>query len=103
MPKPKLLIVEDDEGLCSQYRWAFPACEILIAHARTPAVTLVRRENPPVAIMDLGLPPDPDGVSEGFAPVTEGPGIRPQTKVIVVPGNGDRKNALRAVALGAYD
>ena len=103
MPKPKLLIVEDDEGLCSQYRWAFPACEILIAHARTPAVTLVRRENPPVAIMDLGLPPDPDGVSEGFATLTEVLRISPQTKVIVVTGNGERKNALRAVALGAYD
>src|SRR3984885_2687062 len=103
MPKPKLLIVEDDEGLCSQYRWAFPACEILIAHARPPAVTLVRRENPPVAIMDLGLPPDPDGVSEGFATLEEVQRIAPQTKVIVVTGNGERKNALKAVASGAYD
>jgi two-component system, NtrC family, response regulator len=101
--KPKLLIVEDDEGLRSQYRWAFPGCEILMAHTRTQAVTLVKRENPPVAIMDLGLPPDPDGVSEGFATLTEVLRIAPQTKVIVVTGNGERKNALRAVALGAYD
>jgi two-component system NtrC family response regulator len=103
MSKPKLLIVEDDEGLCSQYRWAFPACEILIAHARPQALVLVRRENPPVAIMDLGLPPDPDGVSEGFATLTETLRIAPQSKVIVVTGNGERKNALRAIALGAYD
>ncbi len=103
MSKPKLLIVEDDEGLCSQYRWAFPACDILMAHARAPAVTMVKRENPPVAIMDLGLPPDPDGVSEGFATLSEILRIAPQTKVIVVTGNGERKNALRAVALGAYD
>ncbi len=101
--KPKLLIVEDDEGLCSQYRWAFPACEILIAHARPQAVALVRRENPPVAIVDLGLPPDPDGVSEGFATLSEILRIAPQTKIIIVTGNGERKNALRAVALGAYD
>ena len=103
MSKPKLLIVEDDEGLCSQYRWAFPACEVFMAHARLQAVALVKRENPPVAIMDLGLPPDPDGVSEGFATLTEVLRIAPQTKVIIVTGNGERKNALRAVAQGAYD
>ncbi|HEX4365323.1 MAG TPA: PEP-CTERM-box response regulator transcription factor [Rhodopila sp.] len=103
MPKPKLLIVEDDEGLCSQYRWAFPGCEVLMAHARPQAVTLVKRESPPVAIMDLGLPPDPDGVSEGFATLSDVLRIAPQTKIIVVTGNGERKNALRAVAAGAYD
>ncbi|WP_428531238.1 PEP-CTERM-box response regulator transcription factor [Rhodopila sp.] len=103
MSKPKLLIVEDDEGLCSQYRWAFPACEVLLAHARAQAVALVKREIPPVAIMDLGLPPDPDGVSEGFATLSEVLRIAPQTKVIVVTGNGERQHALRAVATGAYD
>jgi two-component system NtrC family response regulator len=102
-PKPKLLIVEDDEGLCSQYRWAFPACDVLMAHARPQAVALATRETPPVAIMDLGLPPDPDGVSEGFATLTEVLRIAPQTKVIVVTGNGERKHALRAIASGAYD
>ena len=101
--KPKLLIVEDDEGLCSQYRWAFPACEVLISHSRPQAVALVKREAPLVALMDLGLPPDPDGVSEGFATLSEVLRIAPQTKVIVVTGNGERKNALRAIALGAYD
>ena len=103
MSKPKLLIVEDDEGLCSQYRWAFPACEVLLAHARAQAVALVKREIPPVAIMDLGLPPDPDGVSEGFATLSEVLRIAPQTKVIVVTGNGERQHALRAIATGAYD
>src|ERR1700692_1276717 len=103
MAKPKLLIVEDDEGLCSQYRWAFPACEVLLAHTKAQAVILVKRENPPVAIMDLGLPPDPDGVTEGFATLTEVLRIAPRIKVIVVTGNDERKNALRAVALGAYD
>ncbi len=103
MAKPKLLIVEDDEGLCSQYRWAFPACEVMLTHARPQALAVAKKENPPVAIMDLGLPPDPDGVSEGFATLEEMQRISPQTKVIVVTGNGARKVALKAVALGAYD
>ena len=101
--KPKLLVVEDDEGLRSQYRWAFPACEVLMANARPSALAIAQKERPPVVIMDLGLPPDPDGVSEGFATIEEVLRIAPETKVIVVTGNGERKNALKAVALGAYD
>ncbi len=103
MSKPKLLIVEDDEGLCSQYRWAFPAFDVLMAHARPQAMALIKRENPPVAIMDLGLPPDPAGLSEGFATLSEALRIAPRTKVIVATGNSERKNALRAVAIGAFD
>ncbi len=101
--KPKLLVVEDDEGLRSQYRWAFPSCEVVMANARPPAVAIVQKEQPPVVIMDLGLPPDPDGVSEGFATLEEVLRIAPETKVIVVTGNGERRNALKAVSLGAYD
>jgi two-component system NtrC family response regulator len=104
MSQPKkLLIVEDDEGLCSQYRWAFPGFEVLKAHARPQAMALMKRESPRVAIMDLGLPPDPDGVSEGFATLSDILRVAPQTKVIVVTGNGERQNALRAIAAGAYD
>ena len=103
MAKPKLLIIEDDEGLCSQYRWAFPACDVLMAHARPQALAIIRKEDPPVVIMDLGLPPDPDGVSEGFAILEEVSRIAPRTKLIVVTGNGERRNALKAVAVGAYD
>ena len=103
MAKPKLLIVEDDEGLCSQYRWAFPACDVLFSHTRQQAVAIVKRENPPVAIMDLGLPPDPDGVSEGFATVEDVLRIAPRTKIVIATGNGARKHALKAVSLGAYD
>ena len=103
MAKPKLLIIEDDEGLCSQYRWAFPACDVLMAHARPQALAIIRKEDPPVVIMDLGLPPDPDGVSEGFAILEEVSRIAPRTKMIVVTGNGERRNALKAVAVGAYD
>jgi two-component system NtrC family response regulator len=74
-----------------------------MAHARAQAVALAKRERPPIAVMDLGLPPDPDGVSEGFATLEEVLRIAPQTKVIVVTGNGERKTALRAIASGAYD
>lgn len=103
MAKPKLLIVEDDVGLCSQYRWAFPAHEVLIAENRPQALTLVQKEHPPVVIMDLGLPPDPDGVSEGFAALAEILADDPDCKVIVATGNFERRNALKAVANGAYD
>ena len=101
--KPKLLVVEDDEGLRSQYRWAFPSCEVIMASARPSATAAVQKDHPPVAIMDLGLPPDPDGVSEGFATLEEVLRIAPDTKVIVVTGNGERRHALKAVGLGAYD
>ena len=103
MAKPKLLIVEDDEGLCSQYRWAFPAWDVVLAHARAQAIALVRKERPPVILMDLGLPPDPDGVSEGLATLEETLRLAPECKVIVVTGNGERKNALKAIGAGAYD
>lgn len=103
MAKPKLLIVEDDEGLCSQYRWAFPECDVVLAHTRSQAVNLVKKERPPVVLLDLGLPPDPDGVSEGLATLEEALHAEPGTKAIVVTGNGERKNALKAISSGAYD
>ena len=101
--KPKLLIIEDDLGLCSQYRWAFPACQVLFAHARPQALALAQKERPDAAIMDLGLPPDPDGVSEGFATLDGLSRQNPGLKVIVATSHGDRTHALRAVAAGAYD
>jgi two-component system NtrC family response regulator len=103
MSKPKLLIVEDDEGLCSQYRWAFPACDLLIAHNRTQGLAAAQKERPPVAIVDLGLPPDPDGVTEGFATLEALQRQVPETKVVVATSHGDRMHALRAIGSGAYD
>jgi two-component system, NtrC family, response regulator len=103
MAKSKLLIVEDDVGLCSQYRWAFPAHEVLIAENRAQALAAVQKERPPVIIMDLGLPPDPDGVSEGFAALADILAAAPESKIIVATGNFERRNALKAVASGAYD
>ncbi len=103
MSKPKLLIVEDDPGLCAQYRWAFPACRVLIANDRAQAEQAVRREQPAAVLLDLGLPPDPEGVSEGFATLGALRQASPGLPVVVATGMGQRANALRAVALGAYD
>ena len=101
--KPKLLIVEDDLGLCSQYRWAFPAFTVLLAHDRRQALAMAEKEQPPLVIMDLGLPPDPDGVSEGFATLEGVLRLAPETKVIIATSHSDLTHALRAVAGGAYD
>ena len=101
--RPKLLIIEDDLGLCSQYRWAFPECQVLFAHNREQALSLAQKERPPVAIMDLGLPPDPDGVSEGFATLDSLVRLTREMKVIVATSHDDRTHALRAIGAGAYD
>ena len=101
-PKP-LLIVDDDIGLLRQLRWAFADHKVYCAAARQDAVDLVRKEAIPVAIVDLGLPPDPDGASEGLATLTEILAIARGTKVVIATGNETREHALRAIALGAYD
>jgi two-component system NtrC family response regulator len=101
--KAKLLIVEDDPGLCAQYRWAFPACRVLLANDRAQAEQMVRREHPAAVLLDLGLPPDAEGVSEGFATLEMLRAINPALPVVVASGQGQRENALRAIALGAYD
>ncbi len=101
--KRKLLVIEDDPGLQRQLRWSFDGYEVLIAGDRDGALELLRREEPPVITLDLGLPPDTDGVSEGLATLEAIRSIAPQSRVIVVTGNEDRENAVRAVGLGAYD
>ncbi len=99
----KLLIVEDDPGLQRQLRWAFEDYEILVAEDRETAIAHIRAEEPSIVTLDLGLPPAPDGASEGMATLEEILGLTPEVKVIVVTGNEDRGNALKAVSLGAYD
>ncbi len=101
--KPKLLIVEDDEGLQRQLRWAYDDYEVIVAGTRAAAIDALRAEEPSVVTLDLGLPPDPDGVSEGFATLAEILALKPDTKVIVASGHGARESALRAIASGAYD
>ncbi|KUR79490.1 PEP-CTERM-box response regulator transcription factor [Novosphingobium sp. Fuku2-ISO-50] len=100
---PKLLIVEDDPGLQAQLKWAYEDFDVLVAGDRQTAIALLRAEEPPVVTLDLGLPPDPDGVSEGFAILDEIMALKPDTKVIVASGHGARESALRAIQRGAYD
>jgi two-component system NtrC family response regulator len=101
--KKKLLIVEDDLGLQKQLRWNFDAYDVLVAGDRESALAHVRRHEPAVVTMDLGLPPDPDGATEGFAILKQILSLAPDTKIIVLSGNQDRENAVKAIALGAYD
>lgn len=98
-----LLIVEDDPGLQSQLRWSFEGFDVVVAGDRVAALAALKKHQPPVVTLDLGLPPDADGASEGLATLEQILGAAPDTKVIVVSGNEDRENAVRAVGLGAYD
>ena len=99
----KLLIVEDDPGLLKQLKWCFEGYDVFTAEDRTSAIAELRRHEPTVVLQDLGLPPRPEGVEEGFLCLNEILKLAPHTKVIVVTGNGDQENALTAVAQGAYD
>ena len=102
-PLPVLLVVEDDEGLQRQLKWAYDGYQVVIAGNRASAIDLLRLHEPAVVTLDLGLPPDPDGTSEGFATLQEMLALKPDTKVIVASGHGARESALKAIALGAYD
>ncbi|MGB0750216.1 MAG: PEP-CTERM-box response regulator transcription factor [Magnetospiraceae bacterium] len=103
---PKLMIVEDDKGLRSQLRWALGedrGFKVFQAETRTAAMTVLRKEEPGVVILDLGLPPDPNGASEGLATLEEILAFDPSIKVVIASGNEDRANAVRAIQIGAYD
>ena len=101
--RPRLLVVEDDAGLARQLRWAYESYEVIIAGDRAAAIEALRAEEPAVVTLDLGLPPDPDGTSEGFATLADILAIKPGTKVIVASGHEARESARDAIALGAWD
>lgn len=101
--KPVLLIVEDDEGLQRQLRWAYEDYEVQVAGDRESAIAMLRQYEPAVVTLDLGLPPDPDGTTEGFATLEAIQSLKPDTKVIIASGHGARESALRAISSGAYD
>jgi len=101
--KPKLLIIEDDEGLQAQLKWAYDDFDVVIAGDRASAIAALRSDEPVVVTLDLGLPPDPDGTTEGFAVLDEIMALKPDTKVVVASGHGARESALTAIERGAYD
>ena len=98
-----MLIIEDDPALQTQMTWAFDAYEPVVAGDRDDALAQLRRHNPAVVTMDLGLPPHPDDPSEGFQLLQDMLSVAPDTKVIVLTGQNEHANALKAIALGAYD
>jgi len=100
----RLLIVEDDPGLQSQMRWCFSEdLEVAVASDRESALAALRREEPDVITLDLGLPPDPGGATEGFGLLKEILRLAPMTKVIVVTGREDKENSVKAIGMGASD
>ena len=101
--KKSLMIVEDDPGLVKQLKWAFSDYDVFIANDRLAATNYARENDVPVVTLDLGLPPDPANAKEGLATLEEILQINPATKIIVVTGNDEKENALKAIALGAYD
>lgn len=101
--KKSLLIIEDDLGLQKQLRWNFDQYSVSVASDRESALAMVRRHMPAVVTMDLGLPPDPEGSSEGLATLKQILALVPDTKIIVLTGNQDHTNALKAIEMGAYD
>jgi two-component system NtrC family response regulator len=103
-PERKLLIVEDDAGLQRQMRWALAdSFDVHVAGDRTAALEIMASERPWLAVLDLGLPPDPNGASEGLSTLETIVATYPGTKVIIASGNEDRRHALRAISYGAYD
>ena len=101
--KKPLLVIEDDLGIQSQLRWSFENFEVSLSGSRADGIAELRRIQPGVVLLDLGLPPDPGGVTEGLATLKEILSLAPETKVIIVTGDNDRGNAVKAIAMGAYD
>lgn len=98
--KPVILVVEDDPGLQAQLKWAYDDFEVAIAGDRASAMAALRSEAPAVVTLDLGLPPDSDVTTEGFAILDAIMQLKPDTKVIVASGHGARESALAAIARG---
>jgi len=101
--RTRLLVVEDDPGLQRQLKWALDGFEVDCAGTREEAIVALRRHEPAIVLQDLGLPPDPNGVEEGFATIAEIQRLAPRAKIIIVTGREGREHALRAIKLGAYD
>ncbi len=104
MKKPKLLIIDDDEDLRTQMKWALVnEYDVTLAEDRPSAIAAMHKDQPMVVTLDLGLPPLPAGVEEGFAALDEILGDYADTKVIIITGRSEKEYALRAVDQGAYD
>ncbi|GAA0207109.1 PEP-CTERM-box response regulator transcription factor [Kangiella japonica] len=101
--KPELLVIEDDEGLQKQLKWSLDEYHVVLADGKDSSLAELRRFQPKVVTLDLGLPPDPANASAGLELLSEILKLSPSSKVIVVTGNDEREVAMKAIELGAYD
>ena len=101
--KHRLLIVDDDDAIRQQLRWAFDEFDVVLAKDRESALAMFRKKFAPVVLLDLGLPPDRDGPSEGFATLESLLRLAPETKIIVMTGQTEHEYAVKAIGFGAYD
>src|SRR4051812_654831 len=102
--KTKVLIVDDDEDIRSQMKWALgEEHEVALAEDRLSAIEAFRNNRPEVVLLDLGLPPHPGNPQEGMATLSALLGLDSLAKIIIISGQGDRANALAAIGSGAYD
>ena len=101
--REKLLIVDDDSGIQRQLKWAFDSHDVLLAGNREDGVSIARKESPQVVLLDLAMPPDLEGPSEGFATLEALLSLDPKIRVIIASGNDEHENAVKAIGMGAYD
>ncbi|WP_223577023.1 PEP-CTERM-box response regulator transcription factor [Kangiella taiwanensis] len=101
--KPELLVIEDDKGLQKQLKWSFDEYHVVLAEDKDSSLVELRRFQPKVITLDLGLPPDPANASAGLELLEDILKLSPSSKIIVVTGNDEREVAMKAVELGAYD
>ena len=102
MSNTKLMVVDDDPGIRSQLRWGLDDYDVITSDSRADAVDKLLKYKPRVVTLDLGLPPDEEGTSEGFKVLKEILDLEPGTKVVVVSGSGEKENAAKAKKIGAY-
>src|SRR5688500_20249389 len=104
MTKPRLLIVDDDDDIRTQMKWALASdYDVQMAGSRTEALAAFSETRPAATLLDLGLPPRPNDPGEGLETLAAVLEVDPMAKVIIVSGQGERANALRAVGAGAHD
>ena len=101
---PKLLIVDDDEEIRTQMKWALTQdYDIVMAGDGASALEAFRASRPPVVLLDLGLPPSPGDPETGLATLRELVTLDNLVKVIVITGQGEKSIGHRAIGSGASD
>jgi len=103
MSNNKLMVVDDDPGIRSQLKWGLDEYEVITSDSRIDAVDKFLKYKPHIVTLDLGLPPDESGTSEGFKVLKEILDKEPETKVVIVSGSAEEENATKAKTIGAYE